>query len=156
MHRLPELIGVVSPDRIDIDHAGIAAGAITDEALRQNRLEADAQIESFADRGLAFDQADIGMNLAQGPVADAPRLLARVELLADTAAEADLIEARAVAHFDGERPRANLGEERSGVALLDAVEPILPVGDQPGENVEPPGRTFRIGETRDRRAELEL
>src|SRR5262245_11620777 len=55
MHRLPELIGLVSPDRIDIDHAGIATGAIADEALRRNRLEADAQIESFADRGLAFD-----------------------------------------------------------------------------------------------------
>src|SRR5262245_11569170 len=156
MHRLPELIGVVSPDRIDIDHAGIAAGAIADEALRRNRLEADAQIESFANRGLAFDQADIGMNLAQGPVADAPRLLAGIELLPDAAAETDLIEARAVARLDGESPRANLGEKRSRVALLDAVEPVLPVGDQPGENVEPPGRAFRIGETRDRRAELEL
>src|SRR5262245_14800446 len=156
MHRLPELIGVVSCDRIDIDHAGIAAGAIADEALRRNWLEPDAQIEPFADRGLAFDQADIGMNLAQGPVADTARLLAGIELLPDAAAETDLIEARAVAHLDGESPRANLGEERSRIALLDAVEPILPVGDQAGENVEPPGRAFRIGEARDRRAELEL
>src|SRR5262245_2137986 len=156
MHRLPELIGVVSPDRIDIDDPGIAAGAIADEALRRNGCETDAQIESFADRGLALDQADIGMNLPQGPVADAPRLLAGVKLLPDTAAEADLIEARAVAHLDGESPRANLGEERSRIALLDAVETILPVGDQPGEDIEPSGRAFWIGEARDCRAELEL
>src|SRR5262245_50372023 len=119
MHRLPELVGVVSPDRIDIDHASIAAGAIADEALRRHRREADAKIQSFADRRLAFDQADIGMNLAQGPVADSPRLLACVELLPDATAETDLIEARAVAHLDGERPRANLGEERSRIAFLD-------------------------------------
>src|SRR5262245_45236373 len=96
------------------------------------------------------------MNLAQGPVADAPRLLAGIELLPDAAAEADLIEARAVAHLDGESPGANLGEEQSRIALLDAVEPVLPVGDQSGENIEPPGRAFRIGEARDRRAQLEL
>src|SRR4029453_17615422 len=84
MHRLPELIGVMSADRIDIDHAGIAAGAIADEASRRNRREADAQIESLADGGFALDQADIGMNLAQGPIADASPLLAGSELLPDT------------------------------------------------------------------------
>ena len=87
MHRLPELVGVVGADRIDIDHAGIAAGAIADEALRRNRREADAQIESFADRSLAFDQTHVRVDLAQGPVADASRLLAGVELLPDAAAE---------------------------------------------------------------------
>ena len=53
------------------------------------------------------------MDLAQRAVADPARLLVGVELLADAAAEPDLIEARAVAHFDGEGARANLGEERT-------------------------------------------
>ena len=96
------------------------------------------------------------MNLAQRPVAHAARLFAGVELLPDAAAEADLIEARAVAHLDCEGARANLGEERPRIAFLDAVETVLTVGDQPGEHVEPPGRAFRIGETGDGRAELEL
>ena len=114
------------------------------------------QIEPFADRGLAFDQAHVGVDLAQAPVAHAARLLVGVELLADAAAEPDLVEARAVADLDGEGARANLGEERAGIALLNRVEAVLAVGDQPGEHVEAAGRAFRVGEAGDGRAELEL
>ena len=70
------------------------------------------QVQSVADRRLALDQPDIGMDLTQGPVADPARLLAGIELLADAAAEPDLIEPRAVANLDGEGARANLGEQR--------------------------------------------
>ena len=150
------LIDVVDADRIDIDHAGKAAGAIADHSRGRNGREADAQVQSLADRRLALDQTHIGMNLAQRPVTHAARLFAGVELLPDAAAEADLIEAGAIAHLDSKGPRANLGEERPRIAFLDAVETVLTVGDQPGEHVEPPGRAFRIGETGDGRAELEL
>ncbi len=156
MHRLPILVGVVGADRIDIDHARVTAGAIADQPRGRNRREADAEIEAFADRGLALDQTDIGMDLAQGPVAHAARPLVGVELLANPAAEPDLIEPRAVADLDGEGARADLGEERAGIAFLDRVEAVLTVGDQPGEHVEAPGRALRIGEAGDGRAELEL
>ena len=96
------------------------------------------------------------MDFAQSPVADPAGLLAGIELLADAAAEPDLIEPRAVANLDGKGARANLGEQRPRIPFLDAVEPVLAVGDQPREHVEPPGRAFRIGEAGDGRAELEL
>src|SRR4029079_1354594 len=84
---LPILVGLIDADRIDIDHAGITARAIADEARGWDRCEADAEIEALADRGLALDQTDIGMDLAQGPVAHAARPLVGVELLADPAPE---------------------------------------------------------------------
>ncbi len=110
MDGLPILVHPVRADRVDIDHAGKTPRAIADQAGGRNRREADAQIESVADRRVALDQPDIGMNLAQAPVAHSPGLLAGVELLADAAAEPDLIEPRAVPHLDGEGARANLGE----------------------------------------------
>ena len=96
------------------------------------------------------------MDLAQGPVAHAARPLVRVELLANPAAEPDLVQPRAVADLDGEGARADLGEERAGIAFLDRVEAVLTVGDQPGENVEPACRALRIGKASDGRAKLEL
>ena len=156
MNGLPELIDPVSADRVDVDHAGEAPRPIADQAGRRDRREADAQIESVADRGVALDQPDIGMNLAQAPVAHPARLLAGVELLADAAAEPDLVQPRAVTHLDRESARADLGEERAGIAFLDRVEAVLPVGDQPGEHIEAAGRAFRVGEAGDGRAQLEL
>ena len=92
----------------------------------------------------------------KAPVADAARPLVGVELLADAAQESDLVQPRAVADLDGEGARANLGEERTGIAFLHAVETVLAVGDQAGEHVEAAGRAFRVGEGGDGRAQLEL
>src|SRR5262249_27361643 len=97
-----------------------------------------------------------GMDLAQGPIAHPARPLVGIELLADSPAEPDLVEARTVADLDGKGTRANLGEERAGIAFLDGVEAILAVGDQAREHVEASGRAFGIGETGDGRAKLEL
>src|SRR3990172_6633429 len=156
MHSLKELIHVVSPDRVDIDDPGKPARAVADETRGENGRKADAQVEPLADCGLALDQAHIGMDLTQSAVTHAPRLLPGVELLADAAPESDLVEARAVANLDREGARANLGEERTRIAFLDGVEPVLMIGDEPREHVEPPRRAFRMGEAGDGRAQLEL
>jgi len=156
LDRLPILADVVSADRIDVDHARVAARAIADEARRRNGREADAEIEPLADGCLALDEAHIAVDLAQSAIGHAARPLVGIELLADAAAEADLIQPRAVANLDGEGARANLGEERAGIAFLNGVEAILIVGDQPREHVEPAGRAFGVGEARNGRAELEL
>src|SRR5919106_1489499 len=96
------------------------------------------------------------MDLAQGPVADPSRLLAGIKLLADPAAESDLVEPRAIADLDRESARADLGEKRSGIAFLDGIEAVLTVGDEPGEYVQPSGRALRVDEAGDGRAEPEL
>ena len=61
------------------------------------------------------------------------------------AAEADLRQARAFAHQDGKRARADLGIERPVIAGLDAVKATRPVGDDAGEHVQAPGRALRVG-----------
>jgi hypothetical protein len=96
------------------------------------------------------------MDFAQTPVAHPPGLLACVELLADAAAESDLVQPRAIAHLDGKGAGTDLGEQRTRIALLHRVEPVLTVGDQPREDVEPPGRAFRVGEARDGGTKLKL
>ena len=83
-------------------------------------------------------------------------MLLGIVLLADAPQEPDLVQPRAVTHLDGEGARADLGEERAAIPFLDRVETLLPVGDQPGEHVEAPGRAFRIGEGGDGRAQIEL
>ena len=124
MHALPELIGLVDADLIDVDHPGVTAGAIADEARRHRRGQADAQVEPLADGGFTFDQPHIGMDLAQMPVAHASGPLIGVELLAHPAQEPDLVQPRAVAHLDREGARADLGEERPTIALLHGVEEV--------------------------------
>ena len=64
------------------------------------------------------------------------------------AADAQLHQARAGAHQNAERARRDLGVERSLVAVADAVELGAVVGDDPGENIEPADRAFRVGESR--------
>ena len=61
------------------------------------------------------------------------------------AAEADLRQARALAHQHRKGARADLGIERAVIAGLDVVEAAGLVGDHAGEDVEPAGRAFRIG-----------
>ena len=97
---------------------------------------------------------DIGMDLAQMPVAHAAGPLIGVELLTHPAQEPDLVQPRAVADLDGEGARADLGEERAAIALLHRVEEILPVGDQAGEHVDAADRAFRIGEGGDGGAQV--
>ena len=62
-----------------------------------------------------------------------------------TVAKAQLVQARAGAHPHAEAARRNLGEQRPGVADRNMVESVGAVGDEAGEDVEPPRRAFRIG-----------
>src|SRR4029078_1199057 len=59
-------------------------------------------------------------------------------------------------HFDGKTARADLGEERALITFLDRVEALLVIGDHPSEHVEASGRTLRVCEGGDGRAQLEL
>ena len=65
------------------------------------------------------------------------------------AAEADLVQPHPGPHQHREGARRDLGIERAGVAGLDPVELGAAVGDQPGEQVEPPGRALGVGDRRD-------
>src|SRR6478735_2142521 len=116
MHALPELVDLVGADLVHVDDTCIAAGTIADEAGRHRRGQADAQVQAFANCGIALDQPYVGMNRAKCAVSHATRPLIGVELLTDPPKEADLVQARAVADLDGEGARANFGEERTTVA----------------------------------------
>ncbi len=63
--------------------------------------------------------------------------------------ETDLGQAGAFAHQDREGARADLGIERTVIAGIDAIEAAGLVGDDAGEDVEPAGRTLRVGRRRD-------
>lgn len=59
--------------------------------------------------------------------------------------EADLAEPRALTQQHGKRLRADLGIEWAVIAGADHVEAAGAVGDHAGEDVEPAGRTLRVG-----------
>ena len=61
------------------------------------------------------------------------------------AAEADLREARALAHQHREGARADLGIERPVIARRHLVEAARLIGDHAREDIEPAGRAFRVG-----------
>ena len=65
------------------------------------------------------------------------------------AAEADLRQPRAFPDQDREGARAHFEIERAAIAFRHLVEGARLVGDDAGEDVEPPGRAFRIGACRD-------
>lgn len=65
---------------------------------------------------------------------------------AGVAAHAKLIEPVAGAHHDRKGARADLGVEWAAVAGRHLIEHDPAIGDQPGEHVEPPGRTLGIGD----------
>lgn len=69
----------------------------------------------------------------------------RVGERGDATAKADLVEPSAGAHEDREGARADLGVERTLVTRGHGVEFDTAVGDQPGEEIEPAGRTLRVG-----------
>ena len=70
------------------------------------------------------------------------------------AAEADLGEARALAHDDAEGARHDLGIDHALIARLDLVEGAAAIDDQPGEDVEAAGRAFGIYRSGNAGAEL--
>ncbi len=65
------------------------------------------------------------------------------------AAEAQLIEARALAHPDREGARRDLRVERPAIGGLDRIEHLAVVGDEAGEDVEAAGGALRVGDARD-------
>src|SRR6201989_993563 len=139
-HRLPEIADLLTPAALDIDETGVALGAIADHAVGTEPGEIDADRDAFAHVGLVVvDQALLRVQRAQ-----ALRVKQRI-----AAAEADLREAGALAHQHRKRARADLGVERAAIARRDMVEAARLVGDHAGEDVEPPGRAFRIGGRRD-------
>ncbi len=60
------------------------------------------------------------------------------------APEPDLVQPHPRPHQDREGTGADFGMKRAGIALGDTVEFLAAIGDGPGQQVEPPGRAFRI------------
>ncbi len=134
VHGFPELAHVVAGAALHIDQAGVTLGAIADEAVEAEEI--DAHGDAFAHIGIVVvDQALTPVQRAQ---------CVGVEQAVGVA-ETDLREARALAHQHRERARADLGVQRAVVAELDAVEAARLVRDHAGEYIEPAGGTLRIG-----------
>ncbi len=145
MDGLPEIGDIISADAIDIDNVRVLLRAIADDLAAEGLgAQGDAQDETAAQVQFAVDERKPGVMLPQVLVIDA-EAGARKELLRMPAAKADLVEPRALAHAHAEAARRDFGIEPPLVAALDMVENLAAVGDEPGENVEPAGRTLRIG-----------
>ena len=71
------------------------------------------------------------------------------------AAEAELVQPRAGAHHDAEGARRDLDIKRALIAVIELVEILAVVADQPRQDVEPAGRAFGIGESGDAAFERE-
>ncbi len=59
--------------------------------------------------------------------------------------QAQLVECQVLADADGERERHDLQEEGAVIPRRHFVEPVAVVGDDPGEDVDAPGRALRVG-----------
>ena len=134
--RLPELGDVVAGAAVDVDQAGVALGAVADEAVRPEAAEIDAHRDALA---------HVGIVVVDQPLARVQRAQRLGGELRVAVAEADLRQPRALAHQHRKGLRADLGIERAVIAGADAVEAAGLVGDHAGEHVEPAGRAFRIG-----------
>ncbi len=138
--RLPELADLVGVAAVDIDHAGVALGAISDQPVRSEPGQVDADRDALIEVGAVLvNQSFVRMQVRKRVAQE------------DGAAplEAHLRQARAFAHEYREGARADLEIERAAIAGFDMVEGARVVGDHPREHVEPAGRAFRIGRAGD-------
>ena len=144
--RLPELADGVAGAAVDIDHAGVTLGAVTDEAVGVFAGEVDAERHAVDEIGVVDIDQPLGF-------------MQRVEFIGVedgvAGAEAHLREPRALAQQHRKSLRADLGIERAVIAGADHVEAPRAVRDHAGEDVEPPGRTLRIGGGDDLRRQRE-
>ena len=144
--RLPEFTDRIAAAAIDIDHAGVALGAIADEAV--GVLAGEIDTERYAIGKIGVVDIDQPLGIVQ-----------RIEFVGVedriTGAESHLRQPRSLAQQHRKRLRADLGIERTVIAGADHVEAARAVGDHAGEHVEPPGGTLRIGGGHDLRRQRE-
>ena len=140
-NRLPEVLGLVTADHVDVDHAGMALRLPAHQAFAvAGKVDRERQPtrEPLAP-DLAFDQP----TLVVEP-------LERTAGIAGVAAlEAELVQPAAGANHDAEGAGRDLGIERPAVAAPDPVELVRFVGDEASEDIEPPGRALGVGVGRD-------
>ena len=139
-HRLPEVEHAVAGAAFDIDQAGVALGAIADDAAGAERA---GQIDADGDAVIHVGVVRIHQPLARVQFAQGDGVQLRMAV-----AETDLAQPRAFPHQDRKSARRNFGVQWPMIARLDAIEAAHFVGDDAGEDVEPSGRTFRIGRGR--------
>ena len=134
MHFFPELRGVIIPDPVKVDHAGMRLCAITHQRAAGG-AQIDGKTKPVVDHRRAVHQRRRIMQRAQ-------RVIGQNRL---TAAKPDLVEPHPRSHQHRERPWTNLGIERPGIACGYPVELYPAIGDHPGQQIQSPGRGFGIG-----------
>src|SRR5579872_5597356 len=132
---LPELVDLITPAAVDIDDAGVALGAITDEAAGLLSRKIDAQRHAIGEIGVI--RIDEPLELVQRTE------LSRIEG-GFACAEANLREARTLAQQHRKGLRTDFGIERTVIAGANHVEAARAVGDHAGEDIEPSGRTLGV------------
>src|SRR5215831_6174295 len=137
---LPEFRDVVAGTAIHVDDASVTLGAVTDEFVGTEADEIDS------DRNAIEKVGSLIVDEALPPVHRRQRLVRQNCL---SPAKPELRQARPFAHQHREGTWADLGVKRTVVAGIDAVESPGLICNHPGEDVEPAGRTFWIGCSRD-------
>ena len=117
----------------------MALGAITDKTARSQTRKIDADRDALTHVGI------VGVDEPLTCMQSAQRI--RVEQ-SMAAAEANLRQSRAFTNQNRKSARTDLGIERTVIAGLDTVEPTRFVGNHARKHIEPPGRTFWIGGSR--------
>ena len=120
---------------VEIDEAGMRLGAVAGERARLG-AQIDREGEPAIDHRRAVDERRLGVELVHLGIGQ-PRV---------AGAEADLVEPQPRAHQHRERARTDLGIERAGMAGGHAVELGAAIGDGAGEQVEPAGGGFGVGD----------
>ena len=135
-YRFPEFIDGIAAAAIDIDHAGVALGAVADKAAGVVAREIDTERDAVGEIGVI----DVDQLFQRMQRVEFVGLEDRV-----AGAETDLREPRALAQQHRKGFWTDLGIERAVITGADHVEAAGAVGDHAGENVEPPGRALRVG-----------
>src|SRR5471032_2889680 len=73
----------------------------------------------------------------------------KIELLGIAPSESKLIQAAAFAHFDGKAARRNFSVKTAFIAAFHGVKRLRTICYEPDKNIQPAGRTLRVGEADD-------
>ena len=139
------VVDAIGADPIDVNHVGVLLRAIADDSPERIRVERDAQHDAIPQIERSVDERRCAMQFGERRVAERPALRFALRMRAKT----QLVQPRAGANPHRKAARRHFCIERPVISGGDLIEAVAAIRDQPRENIESPGRAFRISGAED-------